>query len=135
MTMEDVCPTCGALQHRSLLSRIDAATALHFKDEKLQGFPDYFRWTGWKITQDTTLMVSQWVAGRKGGPYFYSSMPGHAGTYEPGECFDFSRQAGQEVLYLDHWEDEQAAIAKSIRIVAAGLARLREVIAESQVGV
>lgn len=127
--MEDVCPTCGTPRHRDRVERINAATWLHFKDEKLPGFPDYFRWSGWKIAQDTTQMISQWVCGRKNGPYFYSSMPGAATTYAPGDYFDVSLHEGQESFYIDDTPDEQAAIEKSIRIATAGLARLKATIA------
>ena len=134
--MTNVCTTCGASLERGLLDRVNAATFLHFKDEKDARFPTYFRWTGWKITQDSTVLASQWVAGRKDGPYFYSSMPGAAGPFEPGMNFSLISEEWQEPFWIDklHSSNEQEAIAKSIRIVEAGLGRLRAVI-DSHLGV
>lgn len=65
------------------------------------------RFTGWKTADDSNLLVAQWIAIPKDGtewpdrPGFYSSTPGWAEKYWPGNVVGITPQVGQTFLRGD----------------------------------
>lgn len=87
-------------------------------------------WTGWKVAQDSTLIVAQWVAyptleeqrkphlKREQLAGFYSSVPGKARPYYKGEVFDIYREEGQETGYIEDFSVDIHGEAKVLKRAA-----------------
>jgi hypothetical protein len=91
------------------------------------------KWTGFKVAQDHSRLVAQWLAipttdemrerfAKLPGPSWagessvagpevlgvYSSVPGDIGTYRRGEVFDISLQPGQRCLQVEDFHSDPA---------------------------
>ena len=86
-----------------------------------------WEWTGWKPSQETDVLVGQWLAykGRAKSEwrYLYTSAPGSQGEYERGGLFDITPQKGQKVIMwpssskADKEEAKREAYDRMIRLI------------------
>jgi hypothetical protein len=68
-------------------------------------------WSGWKAGATRDFLVAQWLARKGEGQaerFLYSSSPGTASDYRPGERFDIDLRSGQSWIYNTSSDNEKA---------------------------
>ena len=88
-------------------------------------------WTGWKLAFDNPIPAAQWVAYKKGGPYFYASCPGAGESTGIGWAFNLSdiESEGFNTRFMEAMAESLEATAHLLRTSKEEtLARVKAVI-------